>query len=110
MQRHLNMNSQREIIASKSIAPCISVVRGQRVILDSDLASLYGVPTKRLNQQLARNRRKFLADFAFQLTAEEWEKLRLDKSGFKTREKLEVAICNFKLEPWGPSKTAVCFH
>ena len=45
--------------------------RGQRVILDSDLADLYGVTTKRLNEQVRRNRKKFPADFMFQLGAEE---------------------------------------
>jgi len=51
-------------------------IRGVRVILDSDLASLYGVPTKRLNEQLRRNRKRFPEDFAFQLTAEEAGSLR----------------------------------
>jgi hypothetical protein len=51
--------------------PLIRVIRGQRVILDSDLARLYGVPTKQLNQQFRRNRRRFPDDFAFVLTREE---------------------------------------
>jgi hypothetical protein len=51
--------------------PLIRVVRGQRVILDSDLARLYGVPTSHLNLQLRRNRRRFPADFAFKLTRKE---------------------------------------
>jgi len=51
--------------------PLIRVVRGQRVILDSDLARLYGVSTSQLNQQFRRNRRRFPADFAFYLTREE---------------------------------------
>jgi hypothetical protein len=49
----------------------------KRVILDSDLAALYGVPTKRLNQQVRRNPDRFPQDFAFLLSAEEWESLRL---------------------------------
>ncbi len=49
----------------------IHLIRGQRVMLDSDLASIYGVLTMRLNEQLKRNRQRFPADFAFQLTAEE---------------------------------------
>lgn len=53
------------------VLPLIRIVRGQRVILDSDLARLYGVPTKRLNQQVRRNKRRFPADFAFALTAQE---------------------------------------
>ena len=51
--------------------PLIRVVRGQRVILDADLARLYGVTTARLNQQVRRNRRRFPADFAFTLTRKE---------------------------------------
>jgi hypothetical protein len=55
----------------------IFVVRGKRVVLDSDLAALYGVPTKRLNQQVRRNPERFPQDFAFLLSSEEWESLRL---------------------------------
>src|SRR6266480_3731134 len=50
-------------------------VREQRVVLDSDLAAVYGVTTKRLNEQFRRNRRRFPEDFAFQLTAEEFAAL-----------------------------------
>jgi len=51
-------------------------IRGVRVIFDTDLAVLYGVSTKRLNEQFRRNRRRFPDDFAFQLTAEEARSLR----------------------------------
>jgi hypothetical protein len=51
--------------------PLIRVVRGRRVIFDSDLARLYGVTTTRLNQQVRRNRRRFPIDFAFSLTPKE---------------------------------------
>src|SRR6267378_232109 len=51
-------------------------IRGVRVILDADLAALYGVSTKRLNEQFRRNRKRFPDDFAFQLTAEEASSLR----------------------------------
>jgi hypothetical protein len=54
----------------------ICTIRGVRVILDSDLAALYLVPTKRLNEQYRRNRKRFPEDFAFQLTAEEANSLR----------------------------------
>ena len=54
----------------------IYTIRGVRVILDSDLAALYGVPTKRLNEQYRRNRKRFPEDFAFQLTAKETNSLR----------------------------------
>ncbi len=54
----------------------IHVVRGQRVMLDSDLAELYGVTTKVLNQAVERNRNRFPDDFAYQLTKEEFATLR----------------------------------
>jgi hypothetical protein len=49
----------------------VLTLRGKRVLLDSDLAKLYGVPTKQLNQQVRRNAAKFPADFAFQLNLAE---------------------------------------
>ncbi|HEV3099867.1 MAG TPA: ORF6N domain-containing protein [Candidatus Udaeobacter sp.] len=54
----------------------IHLIRGQRVMLDSDLATIYSVTTKRLNEQLRRNRSRFPSDFAFQLTTEELTNLR----------------------------------
>ena len=51
-------------------------LRGTKVILDSDLAGLYGVETKRLNEQVKRNSERFPSDFVFQLTQEEFENLR----------------------------------
>ena len=60
----------------QKIAPLINEIRGERVILDSDLARIYGVPTKRLNEQVKRNKERFPEDFAFQLTKEEASALR----------------------------------
>jgi hypothetical protein len=54
----------------------ILTVRNQKVILDADLARVYGVPTKRLNEQVRRNVDRFPADFAFQLTPQEVTNLR----------------------------------
>ena len=54
----------------------ILLIRGHRVMLDTDLAKLYGVPTKVLNQALKRNATRFPADFMFQLTSEETSALR----------------------------------
>ncbi len=51
-----------------SIDPLIAEVRGQKVILDSDLAPIYGVPTKALNQAVRRNLSRFPADFLFRLS------------------------------------------
>jgi hypothetical protein len=54
----------------------IVTIRGQKVVLDTDLACLYGVEVKRLNEQVKRNRTRFPEDFVFQLTAEEFAGLR----------------------------------
>ena len=57
------------------LEPLIFLVRGQRVMLDADLARLYGVATMRFNEAFKRNRRRFPEDFAFQLGAEEYSNL-----------------------------------
>jgi len=66
----------RKSITADEIARAILILRGQRVLQDSELAALYGVSTKRFNQQVRRNRKRFPADFMFQLTAEETSSLR----------------------------------
>jgi ORF6N domain len=58
-------------IPIEQIRPLILLIRGKKVMLDTDLARLYGVPTKRLNEQVKRNRDRFPEDFMFQLTAAE---------------------------------------
>lgn len=63
-------------LALRSPHDAIRRVRGQAVILDADLATLYGVPVKRLNEQVRRNRERFPEHFCFQLSAAEWESLR----------------------------------
>lgn len=65
------------LIPIEEVARQIQTIRGQRVILDSDLARLYAVTTKRLNQQVYRNQDRFPADFLFQLTPGEAKNLRL---------------------------------
>jgi hypothetical protein len=55
---------------------CIFTLRGEQVILDSDLAKLYGAETKRFNEQVHRNINRFPTTFMFQLTSEEWDSLR----------------------------------
>jgi hypothetical protein len=68
-----DMTSPQEIVAVEN---AIHLVRGHRVMLDSDLAAFYGVTTKRLNEQVRRNSHRFPQDFAFQLTAKELMSLR----------------------------------
>jgi hypothetical protein len=67
---------KREIIPAARITQSIHFLRGQKVMLDSDLAVLYGVTTAALNQAVRRNQARFPADFMFQLTAGEEEDLR----------------------------------
>lgn len=62
---------------------CIVRLRGQSVMLDTDLAALYGVTVKRLNQQMKRNQDRFPDDFCFQLTVSEWRSLRLQNATLK---------------------------
>jgi hypothetical protein len=69
----------------ENLAPFIFLVRGEKVLLDSDLAALYGVGTKALNQAVKRNWDRFPEDFMFQLTAEEWRRLRSQSVTSKTR-------------------------
>ena len=71
-------------LAPPNIDSLIVEVRRQRVILDSDLASIYGVPTRRLNEQVKRNARRFPPDFLFRLTTEEMEQCRCSRSQFVT--------------------------
>jgi hypothetical protein len=65
-----------DLITEKRILRIILVIRGERVILDSDLAGLYGVETRRLNEQVRRNIDKFPEDFMFQLTKGEFANLK----------------------------------
>jgi len=67
----------KAIIPVERIAGSIYIFRGERVMLDVALAKLYGVPTKSLNLAVRRNAGRFPADFMFQLTADEWDGLRL---------------------------------
>jgi len=62
---------KKSIVYTQWIESLILIIRSQRVILDVDLAALYGVPTKRLNEQVKRNIDRFPEDFMFQLTKQE---------------------------------------
>ena len=69
-------NSQPlQTFTGEQIAQQILLIRGHRVMLDSDLAALYGVTTKALNQAVRRNQDRFPGDFMFQLTVEEKTKV-----------------------------------
>jgi hypothetical protein len=65
--------AQNALIPAERIEKAILLVRGHKVMLDRDLAELYGVPTKVLNQAVRRNSKRFPVDFMFQLTKPEFE-------------------------------------
>jgi uncharacterized protein YjcR len=78
-----NLSISDELIEKK-----IYIIRGHKVILDRDLAGLYGVSTKRLNEQVRRNIKRFPEDFMFQLTRKEAEVLRSQNATLKKGELL----------------------
>jgi len=71
----------KEIIAVEGIEQKIFLIRGKKVMLDIHLAELYGVKTRRLNEQVRRNIKRFPADFMFRLT---WEEAQVSRSQFAT--------------------------
>jgi hypothetical protein len=70
------MAAREALVSVGQITRAILVLRGYKVLLDAELAALYGVTTKRLNEQVRRNRRRFPVDFLFQLSPEEATVLR----------------------------------
>lgn len=82
----MNKNSmlQDDIIVNK-----IYTIRGQKIMLDRDLAEMYSVETKRLNEQVKRNEKRFPIDFMFQLTEQELENW---KSQFATSNKERMGL------------------
>jgi len=64
------------LLSELEISHRICWLRGQKVLLDFDIANLYGIETKQLKRQVKRNLSRFPADFMFELTSEEWENLR----------------------------------
>ncbi len=97
-----------KVFTHDHIAQSIFSIRGHRVMLDSDLAELYGVSTKRLNQQVHRNIRRFPEDFMFQVTRQEVEILRLQiatsssqRSQFATLKEDSLRLQIATLESYG---------
>ena len=88
------------------IEDLIRTIRGQQVMLDSDLAMLYGVENKRLNEQVKRNMDRFPADFMFQVTKQEWNTLRSHIATLKSNE--NEFITNLKSQiatsSWGGAR------
>jgi predicted amino acid-binding ACT domain protein len=89
-------NKTKSLVTVEQIDGMIRTVRGARVILDSDLAKIYGVPTFRFNEAIKRNRNRFPADFMFQLTRVEFDFLKsqiaMSKTGRGGRRTLPYAF------------------
>lgn len=69
------MKQKEAIVPLENIQSRILLIRGEKVMIDADLAKLYGVTTRRLNEQVKRNKDRFPVDFMFQLTADEKEQV-----------------------------------
>ena len=89
-------NKTKSLVTVEQIDGMIRTVRGARVILDSDLAKIYGVPTFRFNEAIKRNRNRFPDDFMFQLTRVEFDFLKsqiaMSKTGRGGRRTLPYAF------------------
>jgi hypothetical protein len=84
-------------LSSDHLVRLIHEIRGERVMLDSDLASIYGVETKALNRAVKRNRDRFPKDFVFQLSEDEWKKLRYQIGTLKTGRVKPTLKCRMEL-------------
>ncbi len=89
-------SSSRELtIPTETIESKIYAIRGHKVMLDRDLAALYGVPTKRLNEQVKRNRKRFPEHFMFQLTEDKAQSVSSSRSQNATLKRSQ----NIKYQP-----------
>jgi hypothetical protein len=88
--------SKTALIPVEQVARSILVIRGERVLLDADLAQLYGVSVKQLNQAIRRNLDRFPADFMFELSEQEFDNLRS-----------QIVTSRFRgVRPWGGRRYA----
>lgn len=94
-------NNELNIINEENIKDLIYKIRGQKVMLDFDLARIYGYETKNFNRQIKNNINKFPEDFMFQISKEESEQtlwsqiVTLNKSGNKTGIHIKYLPCEF---------------
>ena len=105
--RNYQMTIKAALIVIEQIEPLIKTVRSQKVILDNDLARLYGVPTKILNQAVKRNLDRFPEDFLFQLTEAETDGMR---SQFVTASKRNVRHLPFAFTEHGAFMAATVLN
>jgi hypothetical protein len=108
MRPHLTVPKKSVKLAMlEPVEPLIREIRGERIILDADLARLYGVETKALNRAVKRNEEKFPSDFMFHLTGEEADSLRFQFGTLKTG-RASIANTSLTLSPstvqlWRPT-------
>jgi hypothetical protein len=95
------------IIPIDRVQQRILIIRGQRVILAADLASLYGVAVKRLNEQVRRNANRFPEDFVFQLTKAEADAI--SRSQHATSNKVVNLKSQIATSSWGGARRALPF-
>ena len=100
------MATKKPLVVNEALEPLIVRMRGQRVILDADLARLYGVTTKRFNEAFKRNRTRFPEDFAFRLTPVEFAGL---KSKLAASESQPVDLID-KKDNWSQIATSAGRH
>jgi hypothetical protein len=84
------MGHKKALVSTEVIVTRILFLRGEKVLLDRDLAELYGVETKQLKRAVRRNIKRFPEDFMFELNKEEWENLK----------------CHFDTSSWGGTRYA----
>jgi hypothetical protein len=97
-RRHMD---EKSMIPDERIEGIIILIRGQKVILDRDLAQLYGVTTGNLNKAVKRNLERFPADFMFRLTREEYASLRFQFGSLESRSRAGDPACRIRSRP-GP--------
>src|SRR2546428_12177317 len=83
-------------VSVEQIDGMIRTIRGVRVMLDRDLARIYGVPTFRFNEAIKRNRHRFPPDFMFQLTREEFDSLRSQSAMSESENSSQIAMSSDK--------------
>lgn len=76
MRKQSEENKENKLLKVPSIDHAIYIIRGEKVMLDEDLARIYNVETRILNQAISRNKERFPEDFMFRLTLEEYTSLR----------------------------------
>jgi len=85
------MKQKLPAVRVEQIEQCIYIIRGERVMLDADLAKIYGVGTKRLNEAVKRNKKRFPSDFVFRLTNKEVDALRCQFGTSNMRSQIATA-------------------